>query len=44
MEKIEEEIKKCKKDIENIKKEIAKIFIGQQAIVNSCIKAVLCTH
>lgn len=36
------ELKRCKKDIENIKNEIAKIVVGQRVVVDNCIKALLC--
>jgi len=42
MERLDKEIKRCKEDIENIKNEVAKVFIGQQSVLNNSIKAILC--
>ena len=42
MQKMGVKAGKYQKDIENIKKELAKALIGQENIVNSCLKALLC--
>lgn len=42
MQQLDREIKKCEKDINNIKEEIGKAIIGQHDIINSCINALLC--
>ena len=37
--KLEKEIKECEKDVQNIREEIGKVVVGQEDIINSCIKA-----
>lgn len=42
MKQIDKEIESCAKHIQNIKDEVAKVVVGQQQIVISCIKALIC--
>lgn len=37
-----EDLARCKEDIQKIREEVAKVFVGQEHVVNNCIKAVLC--